>query len=129
MFVFYFGLMADVSPPVGLAAYAAGAIVGADPLKVGWQSMRYENSTALLPFVFVFNPEILLIDIGGLCHFLLVVGCAIWRSGTFVAAGQNWLLTRNRRYETVALLLICFTFSAGLLARSMAAALRGAPRR
>jgi TRAP-type uncharacterized transport system fused permease subunit len=43
MFVFYFGLMADVSPPVGLAAYAAGAIAGADPLKVGWQGMRYEN--------------------------------------------------------------------------------------
>ena len=64
MFVFYFGLTADVSPPVGLAAYAAGAIAGADPLKVGWQGMRYENRTALLPFVFVVNPEILLIDIG-----------------------------------------------------------------
>ena len=109
MFVFYFGLMADVSPPVGLAAYAAGAIAGADPLKVGWQGMRYENRTALLPFVFVFNPEILLIDIGGLGHFLLVVACAILAMGTFVAASQNWLLTRNRWYETVALLIICFT--------------------
>ena len=77
MFVFYFGLVADVSPPVGLAASAAGAIAGADPLKVGWQGMRYENRTALLPFVFVFNPEILMIDIGGVVHFLLVVGCAV----------------------------------------------------
>ncbi|HEX2338744.1 MAG TPA: TRAP transporter permease [Hyphomicrobiaceae bacterium] len=109
MFVFYFGLMADVSPPVGLAAYAAGAIANADPLKVGWQGMRYENRTALLPFVFVFNPEILLIDIGGLGHFLLVVACAILAMATFVAASQNWLLTRNRWYETVALLIICFT--------------------
>src|SRR5262245_1768399 len=109
MFVFYFGLMADVSPPVGLAAYAAGAIAGADPLKVGWQGMRYENRTALLPFVFVFNPEILMIDIGGVGHFLLVVGCAMLAMGTFVAASQNWLLTRNRWYETLALLLICFT--------------------
>jgi TRAP-type uncharacterized transport system fused permease subunit len=109
MFVFYFGLMADVSPPVGLAAYAAGAIAGADPLKVGWQGMRYENRTALLPFVFVFNPEILMIDIGGVVHFLLVVGCAVLAMGTFVAASQNWLLTRNRWWETLALLLICFT--------------------
>ncbi len=73
MFVFYFGLMADVSPPVGLAAYAAGAIAGADPMKVGWQGMRYENRTALLPFVFIYNPEILMIDIGGPVHFLVVV--------------------------------------------------------
>jgi TRAP transporter 4TM/12TM fusion protein len=109
MFVFYFGLMADVSPPVGLAAYAAGAIAGADPMKVGWQGMRYENRTALLPFVFIFNPEILMIDIGGPLHFLMVVFCCVLAMGTFVAASQNWLLTRNRWYETVALLLICFT--------------------
>lgn len=109
MFVFYFGLMADVSPPVGLAAYAAGAIAGADPMKVGWQAMRYENRTALLPFVFIYNPAILMIDIGGPIHFIVVVACCILAMGTFVAASQNWLLTRNRWYETVALLLICFT--------------------
>jgi hypothetical protein len=109
MFVFYFGLMADVSPPVGLAAYAAGAIAGADPMKVGWQAMRYENRTALLPFVFIYNPAILMIDIGGPIHFIVVVGCCIVAMGTFVAASQHWLLTRNRWYETVALLVICLT--------------------
>jgi hypothetical protein len=109
MFVFYFGLMADVSPPVGLAAYAAGAIAGADPMKVGWQGMRYENRTALLPFVFIFNPEILMIDIGGPFHFLMVVFCCVMAMATFVAASQNWMLVRNRWYETVLLLLICFT--------------------
>lgn len=109
MFVFYFGLMADVSPPVGLAAYAAGAIAGADPMKVGWQGMRYENRTALLPFVFIFNPEILMIDIGGWLHFALVVLCCVFAMGCFVAASQNWLLTRNRWYETLLLLLVCFT--------------------
>jgi|RhiMetdeSRZDD1v2_1073273.scaffolds.fasta_scaffold00068_19 TRAP transporter 4TM/12TM fusion protein len=109
MFVFYFGLMADVSPPVGLAAYAAGAIAGADPMKVGWQGMRYENRTALLPFVFVYNPEILMIDIGGPVHFLVVVMCCVLAMGAFVAASQHWMLVRNRWYETVALLLICFT--------------------
>ncbi|MBN8920244.1 MAG: TRAP transporter permease [Rhizobiales bacterium] len=109
MFVFYFGLMADVSPPVGLAAYAAGAIAGADPMKVGWQGMRYENRTALLPFVFIYNPEILMIDIAGPLHFVVVVGCCVLAMGAFVAASQNWLIIRCRWYETVALLLICLT--------------------
>jgi TRAP-type uncharacterized transport system fused permease subunit len=59
--------------------------------------MRYESRTALLPFVFVFNPEILMIDSGGVVHFLLVVGCAVLAMSTFVAASQNWLLTRNMR--------------------------------
>ena len=109
LFVFYFGLMADVTPPVGLAAYAAAAISGADPVKTGIQAFRYEIRTGLLPFIFIFNTELLLIDVGGVGHFLVVVVCSVVAMGCFVAATQNWLLTRNRWYETVALLLICFT--------------------
>ena len=109
LFVFYFGLMADVTPPVGLAAYAAAAISGADPVKTGIQAFRYEIRTGLLPFIFIFNTELLLIDVGSVGHFLVVVVCSIVAMGCFVAATQNWLLTRNRWYETVALLLICFT--------------------
>jgi len=109
MFVFYFGLMADVSPPVGLAAYAAAAIAGADPMRVGWQGTWYEFRTVLLPFIFIFNPEILLIDIGGIWHFIVVVGCAVLAMMAFVAALQGFLLTRNRWWETALLLIICFT--------------------
>ena len=109
MFVFYFGLMADVSPPVGLAAYAAAAIAGADPMRVGWQGTWYEFRTVLLPFIFIFNPEILLIDIGGVWHFIVVVGCATLAMMAFVAALQGFFLTRNRWWETALLLLICFT--------------------
>jgi TRAP transporter 4TM/12TM fusion protein len=109
LFVFYFGLMADVTPPVGLAAYAAAAISGADPVQTGIQGFRYEVRTALLPFIFIFNTELLLIDIGDATHFLLVVGSSMVAMGCFVAATQNWLLTRNRWYETLALLLICFS--------------------
>jgi TRAP transporter 4TM/12TM fusion protein len=108
MFVFYFGLMADVHPPVGLAAYAAAAISGADPIKTGLQGFWYEIRTALLPFIFIFNTGILLIDVTAL-QFVLVVGCAIIAMGCFVAATQFWLITRNRWYETILLLLICFT--------------------
>jgi TRAP transporter 4TM/12TM fusion protein len=109
MFVFYFGLMADVSPPVGLAAYAAAAIAGADPMKVGWQGTWYELRTLLLPFIFIFNPEFLLLDIGGPIHFLVVVGSGVLAMMAFVAALQGFFFARNRWWETVALLLICFT--------------------
>jgi hypothetical protein len=109
MFVFYFGLMADVHPPVGLAAYAAAAISGADPIKTGMQGFWYEIRTALLPFIFIFNTELLLIDVGGPLNLFLVVACSIIAMGCFVAATQNWLITRNRWYENIALLLICFT--------------------
>lgn len=109
MFVFYFGLMADVSPPVGLAAYAAAAIAGADPMRVGWQGTWYEFRTLLLPFIFIFNPEILLIDIGGPLHFIVVIGCAILAMMAFVAALQGFFFDRNRWWETALLLFICFT--------------------
>lgn len=109
MFVFYYGLMADVHPPVGLAAYAAAAISGADPIKTGLQGFWYEIRTGLLPFIFIFNTELLLIDIGGPVNLMLVIVCSVIAMGCFVAATQNWLVTRNRWYENVALLLICFT--------------------
>jgi len=109
MFVFYFGLMADVSPPVGLAAYAAAAIAGADPMKVGWQGTWYELRTLLLPFIFIFNPEMLMIDIEGPLHFLIVVGSGALAMMAFVAALQGWFFARNRLWETALLFLICFT--------------------
>jgi TRAP transporter 4TM/12TM fusion protein len=109
MFVFYFGLMADVTPPVGLAAYAAAAIAGADPVKTGIQGFRYEIRTGLLPFIFIFNTQLLLIDIANIGDFVVVVACSTLAMAAFVAATQNWLLTRNRWYESLALLLVCFT--------------------
>ena len=109
MFVFYFGLMADVSPPVGLAAYAAAAIAGADPMRVGWQGTWYEFRTVLLPFIFIFNPEILLIDIGGPVHLFVVLACSTLAMAAFVAALQGFFFTYNRWWETALLLLICFT--------------------
>ncbi len=109
MFVFYFGLMADVTPPVGLAAYAAAAISGADPVKTGVQAFRYEIRTALLPFIFIFNTQLLLIDIESWVELALVVTTSAIAMGCFVAGTQGWLLTRSRWYETVALLLVCFT--------------------
>jgi len=109
MFVFYFGLMADVTPPVGLAAYAAAAISGADPVKTGYQGFLYEIRTGLLPFIFIFNNALLMIDIESIGHLLLVLGSAVIAMAAFVAATQNWFLVKSRWYESLALLLACFT--------------------
>ncbi len=65
LFVFYFGILADDTPPVGLAAFAAAAIARSDPIKTGIQGFTYDIRTAILPFMFIFNTELLLIDIQG----------------------------------------------------------------
>ncbi|MCY4441386.1 MAG: TRAP transporter permease [Deltaproteobacteria bacterium] len=62
LFVFYFGILADDTPPVGLAAFAASAIAGSEPIKTGIQGFTYDLRTAVLPFVFIFNLELLLIS-------------------------------------------------------------------
>lgn len=62
LFVFYFGILADDTPPVGLAAYAAAGIAKSDPIKTGIQGFKYDIRTAILPFMFFFNPELLLIS-------------------------------------------------------------------
>jgi len=62
LFVFYFGILADDTPPVGLAAYAAAAIAKSDPIKTGIQGFTYDMRTAILPFVFLFNTELLMIS-------------------------------------------------------------------
>jgi TRAP transporter 4TM/12TM fusion protein len=109
MFVFYFGLMADVTPPVGLAAYAAAAISGADPVKTGYQGFKYEIRTALLPFIFIFNNALLMIDIQGPVHLIVVLVASVVAMIAFVTATQGWFLTKSRWYETVLLLVVCFT--------------------
>ena len=73
LFVFYFGLMADVTPPVGLASYAAAAISGGDPLKTGVQAFWYSLRTGILPIVFLFNHELLLIGIENIWHAIIVI--------------------------------------------------------
>ena len=108
LFVFYFGIMADVTPPVGLASFAAAAVSGGDPIRTGLVAFFYSLRTAALPFLFIFNTELLLIGVGwGQGLFIFVVATVAML--LFAAATQGWFLTRNRFYETIALLLIAFT--------------------
>ena len=108
LFVFYFGIMADVTPPVGLASFAAAAVSGGDPIKTGVVAFFYSLRTAALPFLFIFNTELLLIGVTwsqGIFVFIVATVAML----LFAAATQGWFLARNRFYETLALLLIAFT--------------------
>ena len=109
MFVFYFGLMADVTPPVGLASFAAAAISRADPIKTGITAFWYSSRTLILPFMFIFNPQLLMIGIDSWWNFVAVVVAAVAAMLAFAAGSQGWFLTRNRWWESVLLLLVTFT--------------------
>jgi TRAP transporter 4TM/12TM fusion protein len=109
MFVFYFGLMADVTPPVGLASFAAAAIARADPIKTGITAFWYSIRTGILPFMFIFNNELLLIGIRSWWSLLLTVAMAITAMLVFAAGTQGWFVKRSRWYESVALLLVTFS--------------------
>ncbi|GAB5374034.1 MAG: TRAP transporter permease [Acuticoccus sp.] len=120
LFVFYFGILADDTPPVGLAAYAAAGISGGDPIKTGFQGFSYDIRTALLPFLFIFNTELLLMEVvivdgeptaqfvsvfTGIKAFLIATVAML----VFAAATQRYFFTRCNWVETVALLLVALT--------------------
>ncbi len=108
MFVFYFGILADDTPPVGLAAFAAAAISRGDPIRTGVIGFSYDIRTAILPFLFIFNTDLLLIDVGLLKAIFIFIIATIAML-LFAAATQSYFLTRSRLWETAALLLIAFT--------------------
>ncbi|PPE68002.1 TRAP transporter permease [Caldimonas caldifontis] len=109
LFVFYFGLMADVTPPVGLASFAAAAVARTDPIKTGVTAFYYSMRTAILPFLFIFNTQLLLIGVDTTWHLVLTFASATVAMLVFAAATQGWFLVRTRWYETLALLLVTFT--------------------
>ncbi|AXY42371.1 TRAP transporter permease [Halomonas sp. JS92-SW72] len=108
LFVFYFGIMADVTPPVGLASFAAAAVSGGDPLRTGFQAFYYSLRTAALPFLFIFNTDLLLIDVGWLQGIVIFIIATIAML-IFAAGTQGYMIVRNRWYESVLLLLVAFT--------------------
>ncbi|GHE21609.1 TRAP transporter permease [Halomonas urumqiensis] len=108
LFVFYFGIMADVTPPVGLASFAAAAVSGGDPIRTGFQAFYYSLRTAALPFLFIFNTDLLLIDVSflqGIVIFIIsTIAMLIFAAGT-----QGFMIVRNRWYESILMLLVAFT--------------------
>jgi TRAP transporter 4TM/12TM fusion protein len=108
LFVFYFGIMADVTPPVGLASFAAAAVSKGDPIKTGLVAFFYSLRTAALPFLFIFNTDLLLIDVD-FWHGVLIFIVATIAMLIFAAGTQGFFLVRSRWYESLLLLLVAFT--------------------
>lgn len=108
LFVFYYGIMGDITPPVGLATFAASAISGEDAIKTGIQGSLYALRTVVLPFVWIFNPQLLLIDVHGWLELTFVVLASTLACLTFAAATMQYFQDRCRVWETLALLLATF---------------------
>ncbi len=106
LFVFYFGILADDTPPVGLAAFAAAGISGGDPIKTGIQGFIYDIRTAILPFMFIFNTKLLMIGVDHWYQLVIVIVSAVLAMLSFAAGTQGYFLVKCRVWETVMLLLI-----------------------
>ncbi|WP_428641381.1 TRAP transporter permease [Roseibium sp.] len=107
LFVFYFGIMADVTPPVGLASFAAAAVSGGDAIKTGFTAFFYSLRTVALPFVFIFNTDLLLIDVTwyqGVTVFVVATIAIL----VFTAGTMGHFITKSRIYESIALILASF---------------------
>jgi hypothetical protein len=95
---------------VGLASFAAAAVSGGDPIKTGFTAFFYSLRTVLLPFIFIFNTELLLIGIDGPVDLALVVFAALAGILVFAAAMQGFFVARSKIWESALLLLVAFTF-------------------
>ena len=114
LFVFYFGIMADVTPPVGLASFAAAAVSGGDPIRTGFTAFFYSLRTVALPFLFIYNPTLILygVDLGtmaGMMQAVFVFCVATVAMLLFAAATQGYFLAPSKLWESAALLLVAFT--------------------
>jgi len=114
LFVFYFGIMADVTPPVGLASFAAAAVSGGDPIKTGFTAFFYSMRTVALPFLFIYNPALILygVDLGttaGILQAIWIFVLATFAMLLFAAATQGYFLARSKFYESAALLVVALT--------------------
>jgi TRAP transporter 4TM/12TM fusion protein len=103
LFVFYYGIMGDITPPVGLATFAAAAISGEDPIQTGIQGALYALRTVILPFIWIFNPQILLLDIHGPGEFARVVIASLLATLMFAALTMSWFRVKSRWWENLLL--------------------------
>ena len=105
LFVFYYGIVADDTPPVGLCAYAAAGIAQADPIKTGIQSFKLDAAAFTLPFVFLYNPQLLIINTT-VTELLGIIAAAIIGMYLFAAGIQGFLLVRTKIWERLSLFII-----------------------
>ena len=108
LFVFYFGLMADVTPPVALSAYAAAGISKGDPLKTGFRAFFYSIRTAILPFVFIFNVDLLLLGVTSFFEAALIFAASLVAILAFTSLTFRWLFGPLSLVQMGLIALCCF---------------------
>ncbi len=108
LFCFYFGILADDTPPVGLAAYAAAAIAKSPPIATGIQGFMYDIRTAILPFMFIFNADLILHNVFSWPQGILIFLMACMGNFAFASATQGWLITKNKVWEIPFFLVVTF---------------------
>jgi TRAP transporter 4TM/12TM fusion protein len=122
-FVFYYGVLADITPPVALAAYAAAGMAGGDPFRTGNTAFRLGLAKVLVPFVFVFSPSLLLVAKGFTVYDFAVtfVGCVLGIT-VLAAALSKFFLVEMKRWEQ----LLCIAAALLLIAPGLVVTLVGA---
>ena len=106
LFVFFFGILADDTPPVGLAAYAAAAIAKSNPIRTGVQGFMYDIRTAILPFIFIFNTDMILHQVTRVWYGLWVFVTSLIAMLAFASLTLSYMRVRVRWYESILLLVI-----------------------
>jgi TRAP-type uncharacterized transport system fused permease subunit len=121
-FVFYYGVLADITPPVALAAYAAAGMAGGDPFKTGNMAFRLGMAKALVPFVFVFSPSLLLVAKGFTMYDFTItfIGCILGIT-MLAAALSKYFLVEMHRWEQY----VCFAAALLLIAPGLMPTLAG----
>ena len=121
LFCFYFGILADDTPPVGLASYAAAALAHSDPIPTGIQGFMYDIRTSILPFMFIFNSDLILHNIHSWPLGILIFVMACIGTCAFASATQGWFITKNKWYDLIILLGVALIMlRPGLLADFLA---------
>ncbi|MBX3653896.1 MAG: TRAP transporter permease [Ramlibacter sp.] len=124
-FVFYYGVLADITPPVALAAYAAAGMAGGDPFKTGNTAFRLGLAKALVPFVFVFSPSLLLVAKGFTWYDFSVTftGCVLGITLLAAALSKFFLVEMSRWQQLLCLAAALLLIAPGLTATLLGAAL------
>ena len=95
LFIFYFGIVADLTPPVALAAYAGAGVAGGDPVKTGFNGLKLALAGFMIPYIFVYNPGLLLIDTT-LPEIILMIGTSLLGAFALALGGSGyWMRNLN----------------------------------
>lgn len=116
-FVFYYGVLADITPPVALAAYAAAGMAGSDPFRTGNTAFRLGLAKALVPFVFVFSPSLLIVAKGFTVYDFLVtfIGCVLGITLLAAALSRFFLVEMSRAEQALCVLAALLLIAPGLV--------------